>query len=205
MPFHLHVYSNRAHIDCYGYYFSTVWFCGLQRNKKVRRSYRQSRKGRRCEEKYEQQAKGILDVTTEKANKELDKIRDEGKKQVRKLIAEAEIERIITESWNEGLRAKDPKEYEAVQIKYAQLIEQNPNEYKVYSHWCATVADWAKRDKNVELFNEAHKIYNKLKTFAYAHKDDVAVRTEQVSAGGCLPMPTLKPERYPRQRHYSMR
>ena len=50
----------------------------------------------------------------------------------------------------------------------------------------ATVADWAKRDKNVELFNEAHKIYNKLKTFAYAHKDDVAVRTEQVSAGGYL-------------------
>ena len=84
-------------------------FAAFRETKKYEEATVKAEKAAENAQKYEQQAKGILDDISTKANKELDKIRDEGKKQVRKLIAEAEIERIITESWNEGLRAKRSK------------------------------------------------------------------------------------------------
>ncbi|HEY5504894.1 MAG TPA: hypothetical protein VIK28_07030, partial [Sedimentisphaerales bacterium] len=135
--------------------------------------------------KWEQDAKIILANVDTQATGTLDKIREEGKKQIREMLTEAETQRNVSKLWSDALRLSNEGKYEEACNKWRQIIDLKPDPgiYGVYLNLCTTLATWAERDKNDRLFDEARSIYDKLKALASAHKDEPIIRYCQAEAG----------------------
>jgi tetratricopeptide (TPR) repeat protein len=114
-----------------------------------------------CKEarQWERDAKGVLDNISTKANKELDKIREEGKKQIREMIAKAETERKISELWNEALRLPNESKYEETCEKYAEIIKLKPKDYWAYNNWGVALGELAILKSDKKLFEQAFQKY----------------------------------------------
>ncbi len=122
--------------------------------------------------KWEQDAKIILANVDTQAKGTLDKIREEGKKQISEMMAKAETQRNISELWNNASRLHSEGRYAEACDKWRQIIGIKSDICFVDSNLCATFAAWAAHDKNDGLFNEARNIYDKLKALASSHNNE---------------------------------
>ena len=130
-------------------------FAAYKETKKYEEATAKAKKACEDAQKYEQQAKGIFDDVSKQATATLEKIKDEGKKQIRELIAEAETERKISELSNDAFRLYNEGKYKDVCDKCAEILKLKPDNYWAYNIWGNALAELAKSKGDEKLFEQA--------------------------------------------------
>ena len=112
--------------------------------------------------KIREQGKALRSEIAEDAEKELNKIREQGKEVKSDIAKDVEREREVSKLWIEGDRALNSKDYIEAAAKFEMITAISPHDYKAYTNWGAALSDIsALNGGDKELLEEAISKYKK--------------------------------------------